>query len=73
MYSKYANNSGNLQFFPSSIKSLHITDDVSYKLLYGFSGGTKMKTPPNSLTVNDILNNIPGVQIREYLPDTRLD
>lgn len=72
VYSKYANNSGNLQFFPSSIKSLHITDDVSYKLLYGFSGGTKMKTP-NSLTVNDILNNIPGVQIREYLPDTRLD
>jgi hypothetical protein len=26
-----------------------------------------------SITINDILNAIPGIQIREFLPDTRLD
>lgn len=49
---------GNLQFYPSSIKSVHIADDVSYKLLYGFSDGVKSSS---ALTVNDILNNIPGI------------
>lgn len=65
-----AGNAGNLQFFPSSITSIQIKDDISYKLLYGSRNGQKTSS---SITINDILNNIPGIQIREYLPDTRLD
>ena len=31
------------------------------------------KIDTGSITLSDILNSVPGVQIREYLPDTRLD
>ena len=63
---------GKINFIPSSLKSVHINDDVSFKLLYGhdpLSG----KSTKKSITVQDIMNTIPGVQIREFLPDTRLD
>ena len=69
-YRTTQNKIGCLQFFPSSITSIQIKDDISYKLLYGTSNGERAQ---KSITMSDILNNIPGVQIREYLPDTRLD
>lgn len=51
---------------------LSINDDISFKLLYN-----KKKIDGDSetyqITVNDLLDAIPGVQIREFLPDTRLD
>lgn len=28
---------------------------------------------PGDISLESILNSVPGVQIREYLPDTRLD
>lgn len=63
---------GQLCFYPSSMKSQMVNDDLSFKLLYGhdYQSGECTK---KSITVQDILNTIPGVQIREFLPDTRLD
>ena len=42
--------------------------DLSFKLLYGRDEKSK-----RSLTIDDIISTIPGVSIREFLPDTRLD
>lgn len=61
-----------LHFYPSSMDSIAVNDDVSFKLLYSHY----RDTPPfnkMSLTLNDIIETIPGIQIREFLPDTRLD
>lgn len=62
---------GKLNFLPSSINSLHINKDISFQLLYGRNPAGEITD--KSVTFNDILDAIPGVQIREYLPDTRLD
>ena len=62
---------GKLNFIPSSIDAIQIKDDISFKLLYGPSDEYLKKR--KSITVQDIFNTIPGVQIREFLPDTRLD
>lgn len=45
-----------------------LNNDISYKLLYDSKSDAK-----NSLKIDDIISNIPGVSIREFLPDTRLD
>ena len=50
--------------------SIKVNDDISYKLLYANKNGNFTN---ESLTLADILNSIPGVSIREFLPDTRLD
>lgn len=72
--SKHAGGATKLNFYPSSLDSIQFKEDISYKLLYARS----YKTPESSLsqssiTISDILNAIPGIQIREFLPDTRLD
>ena len=60
-----------IRFYPSSMDDAAIKDDISFKLLYARE---KLYEPGSrSITVQDILNSIPGVQIREFLPDTRLD
>lgn len=61
-----------LNFYPSSLNDMQvIKDDISFKLLYGRNpDGSPAKT---SISITDILNAIPGIQIREFLPDTRLD
>lgn len=71
---KYSSGYGKLNFYPSSLNSWQIADDISYKLLYAkdYPGGGETLTQ-RSITADDILNAIPGIQIREFLPDTRLD
>ena len=66
-----ASGTGKLNFIPSSIDAVQIKDDISFKLLYGPSD--EYLKERKSITVQDIFNTIPGVQIREFLPDTRLD
>lgn len=56
---------GRLNFCPSTYKK-HFDSDISYKLLY--QQGTK-----TSVTFNSMLNTLPGIQIREFIPDTALD
>lgn len=69
--SSISGNKARLNFYPSSMKDIMISDDISFKLLYGRE---KQYGPSaKSITVQDLLNAIPGVQIREFLPDTRLD
>lgn len=63
---------GKLNFYPSSLKSWQINDDISYKLLYN-NHLSYANNKTKSITIDDILNTIPGVQIREFIPDTRLD
>ena len=60
-----------LQFYPSSMNDIYIKDDISFKLLY--ARDELYKPGSSSITMQSILNSIPGVQIREFLPDTRLD
>ncbi len=60
-----------LKFYPSSLDNIKIDDDISLKLLYHV---TKDGVPTTeSLTLQNILDHVPCVQIREFLPDTRLD
>lgn len=48
-----------------------ITRDISLKSLYKFEiTDTKNK---ENITLSDILNVLPGIQIREFLPDSKLD
>lgn len=70
----YSSGCGKLNFYPSSLNSWQIADDISYKLLYAkdYPGSYETITR-RSITASDILNAIPGIQIREFLPDTRLD
>ena len=67
----YSSGKALLRFYPSSLDTIQINDDISYKLLYGRD--QKGEPTQNSLTIQDVLNCIPGVSIREFLPDTRLD
>ena len=68
----YASGKAKLNFYPSSFNdAMVVQDDISFKLLYG-RDNDYFKTQ-KSITISDILNTIPGVQIREFLPDTRLD
>lgn len=48
-------------------KSGALDKDVSFKLLYGSKDNTKQ------LKLDDIISTLPGISIREFLPDTRLD
>lgn len=54
-----------INFLPSTINRLN--NDISFKMLYD-----KNNNLPN-ITVDTILDNIPAIQIREFLPDTFLD
>ena len=59
---------GLLNICPSSLRDANfgkfLQEDISFKTL--FNG-------KESITIDPMLNSIPGIQIREYLPDTRLD
>lgn len=55
-----------LNFCPTSIQK-HFNEDIGNKLIYS-SNDSK-----SSVEFNYLLNDIPGVQIREYIPDTALD
>ena len=61
-----------LSFMPKAFKDV-VKRDISYKLLYNDSNIANYKSNADKLTYKTIFNNIPGVQIREFLPDTKLD
>lgn len=61
-----------LSFMPKAFKDV-VKRDISYKLLYNDSNITDYKPNANKLTYKTIFDNIPGVQIREFLPDTKID
>ena len=67
----YTAGKAKLNFYPSSMNNVMLNDDISLKLLY--ARGDDGKPSNNSITLSKLLNDIPGVQIREFLPDTRLD
>lgn len=45
-----------------------LDEDMSFKLIYG-----KEDSITAPLKIADIISTIPGILIREFLPDTRLD
>lgn len=63
---------GNLRFYPKSFENLSIEGDISYSMLYPPKDDGTMDSS-KKIGLADILNHIPGIQIREFLPDTRLD
>lgn len=58
---------GRLNICPSSYRTSLMKDDISHLLLYNKAGSKA------SITYDDIFDAIPGIQIREFLPDTKLD
>ena len=62
-------NPGILNFCPTVVKK-HIDDDISMQLIYdsNVTNGSK-----NKMTYANMLDSLPGLQIREFLPDTTLD
>ena len=61
-----------LSFMPKAFNDV-VKRDISYKLLYNDSNIANYKSNADKLTYKTIFDNIPGVQIREFLPDTKLD
>ena len=55
-----------LQLYPSSFEK-YFSKDISYKMLY------QRDYKKEKVTLNYLLDSIPGIQIREYLPDIKLD
>lgn len=58
------NGLGKISFIPKTYEE-YFDYDISHKLLYTRDG--------QDLTYADMLDNIPSIQIREFLPDTKLD
>lgn len=56
---------GKLNICPKSIET-HLTEDISFQSVFGPNGNSKFD-------LNTLFNSIPGLQIREFLPDTKLD
>lgn len=54
----YKSNQAKLHFYPSSMTSLALEDDISYKLLYARREGVMTN---GSIKIDDILNAIPGI------------
>ena len=68
---KAASGKGILNFCPKSMKD-YFDKDISYQLTYKYNKDNK-NAPAEQVTFNSILDNIPAIQIREYLPDTALE
>ena len=67
---KYGDNGGLLNICPSSLRDANfgkfLEEDISFKTLFD-------EIEQKSISIDAMLNAVPGIQIREYLPDTRLD
>jgi len=61
---------GRLGIYPNDEKYYDLDKDISLKLLYPDDYQNYRK---RSLRLFDIIDSIPAVSIREFLPDTRLD
>jgi len=66
-----AGGAGILNFCPSTMKD-YFNKDISYKLTYKYNEYNRSK-PKEQVTFDSIKDNIPAIQIREYLPDTALE
>lgn len=64
-------NRGTINICPTSLKT-KIIDDISYRYLY-IDNPTNESERSKTISINTIFDTIPGIQIREFLPDTRLD
>lgn len=75
--------SARINILPSTITEV-FNNDISYKLLFkkrelqsswtsGVGNDVNAGDLNPTVTLQNILNSIPGIQIREFLPDTRLD
>ncbi len=62
---------GKLNFCPSTMKDF-FNNDISYQLTYKYNQLNKDK-PTESVTFDSLLDNVPAIQIREFLPDTALE
>ena len=58
---------GKINICPKSIEQ-YITSDISYNSLLNPDPSSK-----SNININTLFNSIPGLQIREFLPDTRLE
>ena len=56
---------GKLNICPHSIRNLY--DDIAYKSLF------TNNTQHENFNINTLYDSIPSIQIREYIPDTKLD
>lgn len=61
-----------LNFCPTTKKE-YLQQDISNKLLYAYNNDISRLSPEQSITFESLCKNIPGIQIREFLPDTALD
>lgn len=64
-----SSNKGTINFCPSTMKD-YFDKDISYMLTYKYG---KDQPSKESITFNSLLDNIPAITIREYIPDTALD
>lgn len=62
---------GLLNICPDSYKQ-YLADDLSFQSIYPLTYANG-KTTTDKFTYKELFNNIPGIQIREFLPDTMLD
>lgn len=62
---------GKLNLFPSVYNNSNFKLDLSYQMLYRRNANGTIA--PADISLESLLNSVPGIQIREYLPDTRLD
>ena len=71
-YEKHPGGFGKLQFYPDAANVVFksMNKDLSFQSLYGIDSSNKISK--NRLTIDDIVNRIPCVQIREFIPDPRL-
>lgn len=61
-----SNNCAKLQICPSTISNL--TKDISYQMLFN-----KPEEGNAPITIDSLFEQLPAIQIREFLPDSRLD
>ena len=65
------NKNGLLGICPASFAQF-VQDDMSYQLLYKRNDESG-EIEKDSIDINSIFNSIPGIQVREFLPDTALN
>lgn len=66
----FSGGSAQLGVVPSTYVK-HFSKDLTYKLLYPYGDDGTIK--PDKISFGDLMNAMPGIQIREFLPDSKLD
>ena len=66
----FSGGSAQLGVVPSTYVK-YFSKDLTYKLLYPYGDDGTIK--PDKISFGDLMNAMPGIQIREFLPDSKLD